>query len=314
VAPAAESVVLVQRTPAWILPRMDRRLRGWEKRLYRRFPLLQRAVRTAIYWGRELYVVGFAVKPAVMSVPRRMALRHLERQVPDPELRAKLTPGYEIGCKRILISNDFYRAVSRPDVELVTGGLTGLGPRSIRTADGGEHEVDVVVFGTGFRVTDLPIASRVHGRGGRSLAEVWNGSMHAHRGCAVPGFPNLFFLVGPNTGLGHSSQVFMIETQVEYVVKALEAARRHGADVVEVRAPAEERWNAQVQARMQRTVWATGGCSSWYVDPTGRISVLWPASTWRFRLALRRFDAGSYRFEQRPASARSVERRVAVEA
>jgi cation diffusion facilitator CzcD-associated flavoprotein CzcO len=299
VAKRADSVVLVQRTPAWILPRMDRRLRAWERRLYRRFPAVQRLVRWGIYWGRELYVIGFAVKPSVMSVPRRLALRHLERQVPDPELRARLTPSYEIGCKRILISNDFYPAVASPKVELVTAGLTAVGPRSITTADGREHDVDVLVFGTGFRVTDLPIAGQIRGRDGRTLAAVWGEGMHAHRGTTVPGFPNLFLVVGPNTGLGHSSQVFMIETQVEYVVQALAAAHRHRADVLEVRGPAERAWNADVQGKIARTVWSTGGCASWYLDSHGRNSVLWPSATWRFRLALRRFDAGAYRFERR---------------
>jgi cation diffusion facilitator CzcD-associated flavoprotein CzcO len=315
VARQAASVLVVQRTPAWIIPRADRRLRAWERRLYRRLPVLQRLVRSAIYWGRELYVLGFAVRPEFMALPRRLALRHLERQVPDPQLRAKLTPDYEIGCKRILISNDFYRALSRPNVELVTAALAGAGPRSVTTSDGVEHEVDAVVFGTGFHVTDPPVAERIRGRRGDTLAVAWGGSMHAHRGTTVPGFPNMFFVAGPNTGLGHSSQVFMIESQVEYVVRALKTVVRHRADVVEVREPAERRWNAHVQERMQRTVWATGGCASWYIDGTGRNSVLWPSATWRFRWALRRFDPAAYRFEHRPGSAKEpAEQAVRVSA
>lgn len=300
VAQTAKSVVLLQRTPAWILPRVDRRLSRRERMLYRRFPALQRLVRRALSWSRELFVLGFAVQPAVMAVPRRMALRHLERQVPDPALRARLTPSYEIGCKRILISNDFYPALSRHNVELVSSGLAEVGPRCVTAADGTRREVDVLVFGTGFQVTDPPIAKRLRGRDGRTLAEFWSGSMHAHRGSAVPGFPNAFFTSGPNTGLGHTSQLLMIEAQVGYVVQALLAARRVGAAVLEVRSKAEAVWNAEVQRRLQGTVWATGGCASWYVDASGRNSVLWPRSTWRFRRVMRRFDAGSYRFETRP--------------
>lgn len=301
VAREASSVVLLQRTPAWILPRVDRRLRRWEKRLYRRVPAAQRLVRRAIYWGRELYVLGFAVNPAIMAVPRRMALRHLERQVPDPELRAKLTPDYEIGCKRILLSNDFYRAVSRENVEVVGAALSSVGPGTVTAADGTVRPADVVIFGTGFHITDPPIAERLRGRDGRTLAEAWQPSMHAHRGAAVPGFPNMFFATGPNTGLGHTSQVFMIETQLGYVVQALAAARRARAQVLEARVQAERGWEEMVQQRLQRTVWATGGCASWYVDAQGRNTVLWPRSTWRFRLLMRRFDPGSYRFESRPA-------------
>ena len=302
VAKAADSVVLVQRTPAWVIPRRDRRLTTVEKRVYRRFPRLQRAVRSSIYLGRELYVLGFAVRPSVMSVPRRIALRHLERQVPDPQLRAKLTPDYEIGCKRILISNNFYPAVASQKVELLTGGLRSVAASSVTSGEGQQRDVDVIIFGTGFHVTDLPIAQHISGREGRSLADAWAGGMHAHKGSAVPGFPNLFFGFGPNTGTGHTSQVFMIESQIDYVAQALETARRHHADVVEVRKPAEARWTDAVQERMSKTVWSTGGCASYYQDASGRITTLWPSFSFRFRHALRRFDAAAYRFEQRPAS------------
>lgn len=303
VAEAARSVVLLQRTPAWILPRVDRRLSRRERLLYRRFPALQRMVRRAISWGRELYVLGFAIRPAVMAVPRRMALRHLEHQVPDPALRARLTPDYEMGCKRILISNDFYPALSRDNVELVASGLAEVGARSVTAVDGTQRAVDVLVFGTGFQIKDPPISKRLRGRDGRTLAEVWGGSMHAHRGAAVPGFPNAFLTSGPNTGLGHTSQLLMIEAQVGYILQALLAARRVGAAALEVRAKAETKWNVEVQRKLQGTVWTTGGCASWYLDSSGRNSVLWPRSTWRFRMIMRKFDAGSYRFETRPQSA-----------
>lgn len=312
VARQADSVVLLQRTPAWILPRVNRRLRGWERRLYRRVPALQRLVRGLIFSARELYVLGFAGSPTLMEVPRRLALRHLERQVPDPELRSRLTPDYAIGCKRILLSNDFYPALCRPNVELVSAGLASMGPRTVVAADGSEHTVDVVVFGTGFRVTDQPIAGRLKGRDGRTLAEAWRPSMHAHRASSVPGFPNAFFTTGPNAGLGHNSQVFMIEAQVGYLVRALLAARRAGAQVLEVRPGPERAWNDEVQSRMRGTVWATGGCASWYLDAQGRNSVLWPRSSWRFWLALRRFDPASYRFERRPAGPPAAQAMVSV--
>jgi cation diffusion facilitator CzcD-associated flavoprotein CzcO len=296
IQPAVGKLHVFQRTPPWIMPRWDRAFSGLERFLFRHLPLTQRLARNGIYWGREGFVIGFAHQPRLMKVAELVARRYLAAQVPDPELRAKLTPSYTIGCKRILISDDYLPALGQPNVELVTGGIAEIREHSIVIADGSEREIDTIIFGTGFHVTDIPVASRVRGRDGVLLADYWQGGMHAHRGTTVPGFPNFFVLVGPNTGLGHSSQVFMIEQQINYVVDALRHLDGRGAATVEVRPEAEAEWNEGVQAAMAGTVWTSGGCASWYLDEAGRNTTLWPGFTWQFRRHTRRFDVAAYRF------------------
>jgi cation diffusion facilitator CzcD-associated flavoprotein CzcO len=229
-----------------------------------------------------------------MRAAERLARLHLARSVPDPALRARLAPDYRIGCKRILISNDYLPALTQPNVDVVAAGLAEVRERSVVAADGSEHEVDTIIFGTGFHVTDIPVADRITGRGGVALKERWAGGMKAYKGTAVAGFPNLFLLVGPNTGLGHSSQVFMIESQIAYVLDAVRHLERTG-EVVEVREEAESAWDDGVQRAMGRTVWTTGGCASWYLDERGRNTTLWPGATWRFRRRTARFDPAAYR-------------------
>jgi cation diffusion facilitator CzcD-associated flavoprotein CzcO len=282
-----------QRTPPWIMPRSDRPLHRNEQRLYRALPVAQRAMRAAIYWARELFVLPFMHR-RLARYPERVARRHLARAVPDAGLRARLTPRYRIGCKRILISNDYLPALTRENVELVTEAIREVRPRAIVTADGAEHAVDTIIFGTGFEVTDLPIAHRVRGRDGRTLAETWRGSPQAHLGTTVAGFPNLFILLGPNTGLGHNSVVFMIECQIAHLMAALRHLRSTGAQAVEPRAEAQAAFVAEVDAKMEGTVWTSGGCRSWYLDETGRNSTLWPGFTHPFKRRLARFRPDEY--------------------
>ncbi|GAA2356457.1 NAD(P)/FAD-dependent oxidoreductase [Dactylosporangium salmoneum] len=292
IQPVVGKLTLFQRTPAWVMPRNERPLRTWEQWAYRRIPGAQRTMRTLVYWGMEATVLGF-LRPRVMRLARRVALANLRRAVRDPALRAKLTPDYAMGCKRVLKSNEYYPALAKDNVEVVTEGIAEVRPHGIVTGDGVEHPADVIVFGTGFRVTDLPIAERIRGRDGRSLAERWQGSPQAYRGTTVAGFPNLFLLLGPNTGLGHNSVVLMAESQLNYVLAALDRMRRTGARALEPREDAQARFVADVDRRMAGTVWATG-CRSWYIDATGRNSTLWPGSTWRFRQRMKRFDPAAY--------------------
>jgi cation diffusion facilitator CzcD-associated flavoprotein CzcO len=297
----ADRLHVFQRTAPWIMPRPDRPLKAWERRLYRVLPAAQLLMRAGIYWGRESFVFGFR-HPRVMRLAERLARRHLRHQVRDPELRRKLTPTYRMGCKRVLISNDYLPALARPNVELVTDAIAEVRARSIVTADSVEREVDTIIFGTGFHVTDLPAAERIRGRDGLSLAEHWQGSPQAHMGSMVAGYPNLFFLVGPNTGLGHNSIVFMIESQCNYVLSALELMEGHGAAELDVRPEAQAAYNAALQERMRGTVWTAGGCASWYLDATGRNTTLWPSFTWPFRERTRRLDPAQYELRApRPA-------------
>ena len=298
----AERVHVIQRTAPWVMPHPNREIRGWEKRLYDRFPILQKLVRGGVYAGRELFVLGFVKNPRLMKLAEKIARKHIETQIADPALREKVTPDYTIGCKRILPSNRWYRALAKPNVELLTGGVERVTRNGVITGDGEEREVDAIIFGTGFMVTDMPVGSMVRGPGGKTLDDVWQGSPKAHLGAAIPGFPNLFVLLGPNTGLGHSSMVYMIESQVAYVLDALKYMDRHGADTVEVRAGAAERYNADLDARMQGTVWNTG-CASWYLDATGRNATLWPDWTFAFRRRTAQFDPGDFALSKSEARA-----------
>lgn len=293
----AGRLTVFQRTPPWVMPHPGRAVRAGEKRLFRIMPAVQKAVRGVVYWCRELYVVPFK-RRRFRRLPERMALRHLAEQVPDAELRRKLTPDYEVGCKRILLSNEYFPALQQPNVELVTEAVAEVRPGSLITADGREHPIDTIVWGTGFRVTDMPFGDVVHGREGRSLGELWRErGVEALRGTAVAGFPNLFLLIGPNTGLGHNSIVFMIESQLAYVMDALQTMEQRGAAVVDARPESQAAFNDTVQARMAGTVWTEGGCASWYLDRHGRNRTLWPGSSWTFRQATRHFDAGEYVLE-----------------
>jgi cation diffusion facilitator CzcD-associated flavoprotein CzcO len=305
IQPDVAKLHLFQRTPPWIVPRRDRALTPGERRLFRRFPLAQRVARASIYLVRELFVLGFRHQWLAKRV-ERMALRHLERSVPDAALRAKLTPSYTIGCKRILISNDYLPSLTRPNVELVTEAIAEVREHSIVTRDGLERPVDVIIYGTGFRVTDQPLAKHIRGSDGRTLAEAWAGSPQAHVGTTVAGFPNLFVLMGPNTGLGHNSVIYMIEAQIEHLLNALGYMRRHNVRAIEPRADVQAAYVEEVQQRMKGTVWTTGGCASWYLDSKGRNSTLWPDFTWRFRRRVARLNPDEYLMSE-GRDARSLE-------
>ena len=296
IAEQVERLHVFQRTPPWVLPHTSRPIRDWERRLYRTLPLAQRVMRGGIYAGREALVLGFVKHPRLMKVVERMARKHMQHQIDDPEMLEKVTPDYTIGCKRILPSNRWYRALGRPNVELITEGVREVRARSIVAADGSEREVDAIVFGTGFQVTDIPAAHRVRGRDGRLLDDLWQSSPRAHLGSTIAGFPNLFFLLGPNTGLGHSSMVYMIESQIAHVIDALRVMRERGAVTIEVTAEAQERYNASLERKLEGTVWNTG-CASWYLDRTGRNATIWPDWTWRFRRRVAQLDPAEYAFD-----------------
>jgi cation diffusion facilitator CzcD-associated flavoprotein CzcO len=294
IQPDVSSLKVFMRTPPWIVPHSDRPITDVERRLYRRVPAAQKAVRAMVYWMHEAMVFGLVKNPVRLKLLEAAAKRHMRRQVSDPELRKRLTPDYRIGCKRILPSNLFYPALQETNVDLVTTGIREIEPDAIVTEDGERHEVDTIVFGTGFHVTDIQAAKWVRGRGGVSMTEAWGPSPQAYLGMAIAGFPNFFFLSGPNTGTGHQSQVFMIESHLEYVMDALRTMRRRGLRTVEVRPEVQEAYNRELQERLPPTVWNSGGCSSWYLDETGKNGVIWPDFTWKFRQRTRRFEPAKF--------------------
>lgn len=294
IQPAVARLVLFQRTPAWVLPRRDRVITGPEKWVYRHLPPAQRLARLGIYLTREPVVGAFVARPQLLKAAQRIAARHLARSVADPALRAKLTPRYVMGCKRILLSSDFYPALVRPNVE-VAAGLARVEGRTAVATDGTARDVDVIILATGFRAVDVPIAGRITGADGVTLAQAWGGDMRALRGTTVPGFPNLCLVIGPNTGLGHNSMIHIIESQLRYIQDYLATLDRTGAAALDARPGAQDRWCADIERRMAPSVWATGGCVSWYLNAAGRNPTLWPGSTLRFRRATRQLDLSEYR-------------------
>jgi Predicted flavoprotein involved in K+ transport len=284
-----------QRTAPWVMPRHDRAYSKVESLAYQHVPYLQRVAREAIYWGREAYVLGFAFEPRILQAAQRMAQRNIGKAIKDPELQAEVTPNWQIGCKRILISNDWYPMLAQQHVDLVTDGMAEIRENGIVTTDGTVREVDAIVVATGFHVTDSPTYERIVGKDGRSLAEVWDGAgQQAYKGAAVAGFPNLLFVIGPNTGLGHTSMVYMIESHINYLASALRTMDEQGLATFEVRPDVQRRYNERLQRHMQRTIWKTGGCASWYLDKHGNNTTLWPSFTFVFRQLTRRFDAAAY--------------------
>ena len=284
-----------QRTAPWVLPRGDRPYRRVEQLAFRHVPFAQRLAREAIYWGRELLVLGFAYQPRLLQAVQKIAQKNIARGIADPQLRKAVTPDWQIGCKRMLISNDWYPTLARDDVDLVTDGIAEIRPDAIVTKDGTVRAVDAIVVATGFHVTDSPTFERIVGAEGRSLADVWSDKgQQAYKGSAVHGFPNLLFVIGPNTGLGHSSMVYMAESHINYVASALAEMERHGLATFDVREDAQRRYNEKLQDRMGNTIWTTGGCASWYLDAHGKNTTLWPDFTFLFRRMTRKFDRHAY--------------------
>ncbi|MGK5637671.1 flavin-containing monooxygenase [Streptomyces sp. URMC 126] len=307
IQPDVSRLTVFQRTPAWVLPRADRRITGAERWLHSKVPAT-RAVRRGLLWTiRELQVGAFTRHPERLGAVEALARAHLRRSVKDPGLRARLTPDYRIGCKRILLSNDYYPALTRPNVDVVSSGLSEVRGSELVAADGTRAEADVLVFGTGFRVTDMPIAHRITGADGTTLAEEWKDGMAALRGTTAAGFPNLLFIIGPNTGLGNSSMVLMIESQLNYLADYLRQLDVLGGRTALVARPsAVNAWNRGLQRRMERTVWNTGGCDSWYLDSQGRNTTAWPGTTTEFRRATRRVDLQEYQVLREPRRRRAA--------
>ena len=290
IQPQVERLVLFQRTAAFVVPHTGRRVRPWQRAVYRHVPGAQRAARAVTYWGRELLVFGFVRNPKILKRAEAVWRRHMEAAVTDPVRREQLTPHYDLGCKRVLPSNDFYPALARDNVDLVTEKIIEITPDGVLTADGQTYPVDTLILATGFHVTDNPMFGKVTGRGGRTLADAFG---ETYLGTVVPGFPNYFQLTGANTGLGHSSMVFMIESQLAFVLDAVRQIEAAGGGPAEVRPQVAAAYNAALQARLPSTVWGSG-CSSWYLDSEGRNLTLWPGFTFEFRRRTRRFRPADF--------------------
>jgi len=295
IAPMAGRLYLYQRTPAWILPRLDFPIADRWKRRFARVPGLMRLFRAWLFWSLEIRVAGFLGNRWMQVQGEKMARRFLEREVADSQLRAALTPNYAFGCKRVLISSDFYQAVQRSNVELVTEPIVEVRERSVVTAGGAERPADVLIYATGFRATELLHGVHLAGRGGIDFHQAWRASRTAFLGITTSGFPNFFMLLGPNTGLGHNSVLLMIEAQIRYVVSCLKRIERRGYCAMELRPESQRRFGDFLRRRLAGTVWQSGGCRSWYQDAeTGENPTIWPGSVVAYRRRTRRVEAGDY--------------------
>jgi cation diffusion facilitator CzcD-associated flavoprotein CzcO len=293
IQPKVAHLDVFQRTPPWVLARGNPVIpQSWRRR-FARHPRLMVSLRGAVFSLYEAFHFGFQ-HPAVMKLAERRARAHIERQVADPELRAKLIPDYRLGCKRVLGSDAWYPALTQDNVDVISAGIARVTADGIVDAQGVHHPVDTIIFATGFRVSDVPVSHRIRGRGGRLLADRWQGSPQAHLGMSVNGYPNLFMLLGPNTGLGHNSVLLMIEAQIAYLGRALRYRRAHGLHTLEPTARAQADYVAAVDRGSKGSVWTAGGCLSWYLDVTGRNSTLWPGSVRAYQRRLARFEIGDY--------------------
>jgi cation diffusion facilitator CzcD-associated flavoprotein CzcO len=286
---------LFQRTPPWIVPRLDFAISEKWKQRFRNVPLTRWAFRQYIFWRQEFRVLGFLGNESIRKKAEAIAFRHMARRIKDPKLRVALTPKYQLGCKRVLVSDDYYPTLNRSNVELITEGIAEVCQHSIVTRDGIERPIDVLIYGTGFRATEPLIGCRVVGKGGVEIHDAWGKRMTAYLGVTVNGFPNFFILLGPNTGLGHNSVVLMIEAQVRYTMNCLKLMKRRKQRVLEVRPEIQQSFVEEIYRRMSGTVWQSGGCHSWYQDQqTGEITTLWPGSVVSYLRRMRSISPRDY--------------------
>ncbi len=288
---------LYQRTPPWVVPRPNEPFPGWLKTAFTVVPGLRLAVRSGIYWWLEGLGYAMTKRPSLLRVVDAVGKWNIRRHVADKDLRRRLTPSYRAGCKRILYSPNYYQAVAKPQVELITDRITRITPAGIVTGDGTERPVDVIVFATGFHVIDSYTYFDIKGPHGEDLVDRWNREgLAAHRGIAVADMPNLFFLLGPNTALGHTSVVIMIESQIRYVAQAIATVDKFGAQALAPSPAAQQRYNDELQHALAGSVWNTGGCRSWYLDEHGVNRTLWSGMTWQYWQATRSLKPAEYRF------------------
>jgi cation diffusion facilitator CzcD-associated flavoprotein CzcO len=304
IQPEVAELHLYQRTPPWILPRSERKLTSFEHKLYRYLPFTQKLVRGMVYTALEVRIIGFVKQPKVMRLLQIGAKFNIRRHIKDKELRKKVTPDFAFGCKRVLMANNYYPALVKDNVEVITHGVTEVRENSIVASDGTEREIDAIIWGTGFYVTDNPEWQNLIGRDGRSLTETWEPTgMRSYLGAIVPNFPNAFLTTGPNTGIGHTSQVYMIESTVDYVMSVLDHVEKNDAAAFEVNEQTVDDFEDEIARRSEGTIWTSGGCDSWYLDASGRNTTLWPDFSFQFRKLCREFDPSQVTLHAKGAAA-----------
>lgn len=286
IAPAVKQLDIFQRSPHWVMPRMDLVWKPWQRKLLK-IKGVQRVLRTLIYWALESRVIGFKHSRTLLNqVGHRLAKQHIRKQIADPVLRQKVTPDFALGCKRVILSNQLYPAYQRPNVQLHTAGdgIKEITETGIVTETGKHIEVDLIIYSTGYDATDGLLPYPITGNSGRTIAEFWSEYPRAYLGTSVPGFPNLFLVVGPNTGIGHTSAIFVIEAQMQYIMKSIIAVENNQfSQSIEVTADAEAAYTGMIHQEMLKTVWKNGGCRSWYQSKSGHVVAIFPGFSFTFR-------------------------------
>ncbi len=294
IQPKVKALHLYQRTPPWIVPKQDFEMADWTKKMFATVPVTQGALRRYVWTRNELLGLGF-INSKGDHPGEKLAREHIAAHIPDPALREKLTPTFKFGCKRVLISNDYYPAVAQQNVELVTQALQRINAEGVVTSDGSLREADVIIYGTGFRPFDVLNPTVITGRDGRILNDDWKKHPEAFLGITVSGYPNFFMLMGPNTGLGHNSMIYMIESQIQYIMDALRMLDARGVRAMDVKADRQKAFNTELDQRLGGTVWSSG-CKSWYMSADGKNPAIWPGLTGEYRKRTKKVDEEDYAF------------------
>jgi cation diffusion facilitator CzcD-associated flavoprotein CzcO len=292
-------LTVFQRTPAWVLPKKDKPTPEWRKKVFAKVPGATRAYRNGLYWALEARAIGFNGHVKILPLAEKIVKRYLAKKIPDPELRAKLTPDYRLGCKRVLQSNTYYPTFLRDNVTLSTDGVAEIVKDGVIDANGVKHEADVIIYGTGFHVIDAFDYLDVKGKQGVNLADQFREhGTETYMGMTVHGFPNLYFMLGPNTALGHNSVVFMIEQQTKFIIKMLDEMDKRGAVAAEATLPAQTEFNKEIQKLVEKGIWTQGGCTSWYLDSHGKNRTIWPKFTFQYWWETRKVEAKDFEWEK----------------
>lgn len=305
IQPQVAELKLYQRTAPWVMPKRD----GWIppvwRKTYERFPILQKLHRTLQYWMFESTAPVMIRNNWMTRVGERLGRRYLRRKIQDPVLREKVTPTYALGCKRVLLSDDYYPALTKANVDVLTQGIRRVDETGIVSADGSHQQLDALILATGFKVPAAGAPFRIEGLGGRVLDDDWRGGSEAYLGMAVTGYPNLLYIMGPNTGPGNISVIFYIESQLRYIMAYLKHMRERNIAALDIKPDVQRKFNDMIQAKMQKTTWVSG-CDSWYLTEDGKNTTLWPGYSWQYRMQAKHFDPSLYRSIRTRPSAREL--------
>jgi cation diffusion facilitator CzcD-associated flavoprotein CzcO len=298
IAPFVEKLTIFQRSAHWILPRNDRALTSLERQTYLRFPSLRKAYREAVYMKMESRIIAFQYLNQLLKTFQSQVVKFIKQEVKDEQLQLKLIPDYTMGCKRILLSDEYYASLNRSNVRLLTkeSGIAAFNETGIETIDGQQIEADLIIYATGFHAAEDVVVYPIIGKKGITIQEEWSNHAHAYLGTTVPNFPNLFVLAGPNTGTGHTSAIGMMEAQLEYIVRMLQDYQRKGWQSIEIKASVEKEYNQNIQEQLKKTVWHNGGCKSWYQTESGVITTLYPTFSIKFWRDCKQFKPADHLF------------------